>query len=78
MKLWILRPINELSNWSPWYDKAFGFVVRAIDETTARIEASKQCGDEGAEAWVDKSLSSCEELNLIGPTEVILRDFASA
>ena len=78
MKLWILRPINELANWSPWYDKAFGFVVRAIDETSARIEAAKQCGEEGADAWVDKKLSSCEELQSNGPIEVVLRDFSSA
>lgn len=31
MKLWLLRPIEtEGPNlWDPWYDKAFGFVVRA-------------------------------------------------
>lgn len=38
MKLWLLRPVVGLDEndnpWWPWYDKAFGFVVRA--ETEAR------------------------------------------
>ena len=37
MRLWILRPIDEAAGqWSPWFDKAFGFVMRAETEEAAR------------------------------------------
>lgn len=37
MRLWELRPIDKDSGpWEPWYDKAFGFVVRADTEAQAR------------------------------------------
>ena len=36
MRLWLLRPQEGLiegdNPWDPWYDKAFGFVVRAETE----------------------------------------------
>ena len=46
MKLWILRPIEGSPYWEPWYDKAFGFVVRAKDEKEARMIAYRDQGDE--------------------------------
>lgn len=36
MKIWLLRPIDGCDEWNPWYDKAFGFVVRAAREQEAR------------------------------------------
>lgn len=47
MKLWELRPINRTGEetpmggqkpdpWDPWYDRAFGFVVRAETAEDAR------------------------------------------
>ena len=61
MKLWLLRPrllsakraaeSEECEDvewpWDPWYDKAFGFVVRSETEEDARALAAKECGDEG-------------------------------
>jgi hypothetical protein len=44
MKLWLLRPKEGRSHWEPWYDKAFGFVVRANSETEARKLASGDAG----------------------------------
>ena len=81
MKLWLLRPISDedtSSPWNPWYDKAFGFVVRAKTETSARKLASEMSGDESSSAWHDAALSSCVELTNDGPAEVIIRDFAAA
>lgn len=84
MKLYLLRPIDEndvgsLDNpWEPWYDKAFGFVVRAKDEETARKLASEKCGDEKANAWLDAKYSTCDELTSNGEAKVVIRDFASA
>jgi hypothetical protein len=37
VRLWLLRPVESGSAfWEPWYDKAFGFVVRAETEEDAR------------------------------------------
>lgn len=79
MRLWELRPIDKDSGpWEPWYDKAFGFVVRADTEAQARLLASAQAGDEKAAAWLDASLSRCEELTDDGEASVVMQDFASA
>lgn len=75
MKLWILRPINA---WEPWYDKAFGFVVRAETEDAARTLASEQAGDELSHSWMMSSRTSCVPLEQEGEAAVIIRDFAAA
>jgi len=90
MKLWLLRP-NESNHspWEPWYDKAFGFVVRAETEERAREIANENGGNEigkisnhvyrtGGDPWLDPILSSCIELNADGDERMIIRDFASA
>lgn len=80
MKLWELRPVEDAKEWEPWYDKAFGFVVRAATAQAARefVAASDQCGGEGNEVWLDPSKSTCDELTLEGEPEVIIMDFARA
>ena len=87
MKLWLIRPIEkngsfEGTAWDPWYDKAFGFVVRAETEDAARHligdYAVSGSGDEGIEAWLDPELSNCIELLPEGEEEIIMRDFARA
>lgn len=80
MNLYLLRPVNYVPNrvhhiegcnpWDPWYDKAFGFVVRAEDETQARQLADANSGGEGTECeapeyrhpWLKPDLSICEVL----------------
>lgn len=43
MKLWLLRPIDPHGGlWDPWFDKIFGFVVRAETETEARTLADRK------------------------------------
>lgn len=85
MKLWELRPIdfpNDYSGpkdpWNPWYDKAFGMIVRAETEAQAREIASENCWDEGAKAWLNTTFSTCSELLQDGPVEVIMLDGHSA
>jgi hypothetical protein len=91
MKLWLLRPVIESGLWDPWYDKAFGFVVRAKTEEQARKLAEDACGEESQnhysadgdvvpmmQAWIDPSYSTCVELTADGDKMVIIRDFASA
>lgn len=81
MKLWILRPAKESLLWNPWYDKAFGFVIRAETEEDARRIAQENAGDEtryNAPAWTDPVNSTCIELTADGPEEEIMRDFAAA
>ena len=86
MKLWILRPIGyEFPNfwhkyvsvsWTPWYDRVFGFVVRADTAKDARNWASTRAGDEGGGAWLDDKQSTCEELTREGDQGIIIVDFA--
>ncbi len=90
MKLWLLRPIHgddEVDLWDPWYDKTFGFVVRAETEEEARQMAQKQGGDEvcgasydspQAPAWTLSRYSTCQELLTDGEAEVIIRDSHAA
>lgn len=88
MSLWLLRP-NDYghddgwvgaagSPWEKWYDKAFGFVVRAETENEARRMAQEQSGDEGDTAWLSSEFSTCTELTADGEAAVVIRDFAAA
>lgn len=81
--LWILQPVRSEDMtgddpWSPWFDKAFGFVVRAETEEQARALAAEQAGDEGPAPWLSQGYTSCTELERYGETEVIMRDFQAA
>lgn len=94
MKLWLLRPIDGLkiddNPWEPWYDKAFGFVVRAATEEEARALAHAEAGNENRgtfidrkianthQPWMDAKYSTCVELLTEGAPEVVMKDFASA
>lgn len=78
MELWILRPVDGCELWSPWYDKAFGFVIRAATESDARRIAAGDAGDEGEEAWLDSSNSTCVTLDDGDKEEVVMRDLRSA
>lgn len=94
MKLWLLRPMEKLPGndnpWEPWYDKAFGFVVRAETEAEARDMGHAEAGDENRgeflrqqiadtrEPWKDSKYSTCVELLPEGFAEVVMLDFARA
>ena len=85
MKLWILRPVEGDALWEPWYDKAFGFVVRAETEEEARAFSQEEGGDEvsawrseGKPAWTNPSHSTCEPLDIGGEAGIIMKDFAAA
>lgn len=96
MRLWILRPRADLdpSNnpWEPWYDRCFGFIVRAFDEAQARSLAAEQPGsevrmewDEEAETsrvvlnpWLHAEYSTCAELTADGAAEVVMSDVHAA
>lgn len=74
MKLWLLTADESTGLWQPWYDKAFGFVVRAESEEDARNYAADKAGDEGREAWLEPESSTCVEITGEGAAEVILQD----
>ena len=94
MTLWLLRPVEDLPDndnpWHPWYDKCFGFVVRAKNTQDARTTAHRNGGDEnrgefGGEQishtttpWLDPQYSTCEKLTDYGVQEIIISDFRSA
>lgn len=85
MKLWLLRPVDGLEDnddpWNPWYDRSFGFVVRAETEEKARALAHDAGGQENGETterpWMDAKYTSCVELLPEGPAEVIMADVAN-
>lgn len=85
-KLYLLRPVGytdsfEAGAWSPWYDKAFGYVICAASPNEAREIASKQRGgyDENLyKAWLDPFKSSCVELKPTEKTGIIIEDFRAA
>lgn len=75
MRLWLLRPHDQSSPpWSPWRDKVLGFVICAADEDSARRIAATDPGDEGSEAWLDPTTSSCIELVPGLYETVVMRD----
>ena len=94
MKIFELRPIENLKDgdnpWEPWYDKIFGFIVRAETEAEARKIANENAGYENIgeslsnktantkEPWLDEKYSTCIELTGSGEAGMIMEDFARA
>ncbi len=94
MKLWILRPVEDLPEgddpWHPWYDKCFGFVIRAETEEDARRIAHQHAGEENRgtfleckitdtkEPWLDSKYSTCKELSAEGEEGLIIEDVHQA
>lgn len=85
MQLYLLKPRKIISHninpWSPWYDKAFGFVIRAENEEQARKIADENAGDEnygGEHPWLNSKQSTCVLLTNEGKQELVLRDFNAA
>ena len=94
MKIFELRPVENLkvgdNPWEPWYDKSFGFIVRAETETETRKIANENAGDENRgeflngkiantkTPWLDKKYSTCVELTGEGEAEMIMEYFARA
>ena len=83
MKLWLLRPNDDLPSnddpWHPWFDKCFGFVVRAESDQEARQYAHEEAGDEKTDKgspWLNPKYSTCEELTHSGDSGVIIKDSA--
>lgn len=82
MKLWLLTANEELPKddnpWEPWWDKTFGFVVRAETEEDAREIAAENGSDEvrdsGKQSWLEPKYSTCIELTASGEQGVILED----
>lgn len=83
MKIYLLRPNPDNdAAWKPWYDKAFGFVVRAESEEQARLFASEKGGEENEfgkpSPWLDPRQSTCEEVTADGEAGLIIHDIARA
>jgi hypothetical protein len=85
VKLWLLRPVEGLTDdnpWNPWYDKSFGFVVRAESEGEARaiaaLESSGGPDLDNPAVWLDPHYADCIELTAEGKAGVILGDYRSA
>lgn len=62
----------------PEFDEVAGFLIRANSEAHARWMATQEARDEGWGAWVDPSVSTCEELTEDGVSGILLRDFRAS
>jgi hypothetical protein len=86
MKLWLLQAKDEElprrdNPWEPWYDKAFGHVVRAETKEDAREIAHEHAGDENTKTkhpWKDQKYSTCVELTANGDRGLVMTDFHAA
>lgn len=94
MTLWILKPKEGLikgdNPWDPWYDKCFGFIVRADSEGHARALADDWAKDENRaeflgevistteHPWLSPDHSTCEPLDIKGDAGVVMMDVHSA
>lgn len=86
MKLWLLEaredlPKDSTNPWHPWYDKTFGFVIRAETEYQARLIATLKGDDElqgNKDAWLDSAYSTCVELLPDGELGVVLKNHHAA
>jgi hypothetical protein len=94
MKIYELRPADNLpindNPWEPWYDKNFGFIIRADNEKEAREIANQNAGEENRGVffnekiantntpWLDEKYSTCIEILNEGEKGLIMQDFARA
>ncbi len=95
MKLWLLRPREDLpaydNPWEPWYDKTFGFVVRAASEDDARELADSHGGAEvdrywsedenramSKPLWRESRYATCVELTPDGEPGIVIEDTHAA
>ena len=87
--LWLLQPKNNLKKddnpWDPWFDKCFGFVIRAKDEKSAREFADANAGEENRggflrkraitiHPWLDANYTICAQLIAEGKEGIIIKD----
>ena len=78
MHLFILKPHDNFlvtDPWDPRYDKVYAQIVRAGNESLAREMSTLNCGDEGANAWLDSEFSSCDIISAEGEAGFIVRDY---
>lgn len=84
MKLWIASKREDLpGDNDPWrvpWDTTQSVVVRAETETEARSLANSAAGDETREridAWTNPQYSTCTEITMVGPPEVICVNYCA-
>lgn len=83
MKLWILRPVENLDNENnPWrygkYDAYYGFVMRAETEEIARqLAADVACAENNrfGNPWINNMYTTCYELTSDGAVGIVLSDY---
>ncbi|SFH96208.1 hypothetical protein [Planctomicrobium piriforme] len=84
MKLWHLQRREYPETW----DISLGYVVRAESEVLARqMAATKQdvpteqnlhgdpLGEDRDDDWLDPAVTSCEELAVEGPQQIVMSNF---
>ena len=90
MRLWLLKPHKDYelgaynttdsryprpNPFAPWYDKVFGYVIRAEDGNEARQIAATRSGDN---VWLQPEYTFCIELTSDGEKGMVLADSRDA
>lgn len=65
-------PLYLLKREKICWDEHVGHVIRAPNPRTARLIASTNCGDEPAQAWLDRGRSSVTLIPEAGADGIIL------
>jgi len=85
--IWLLKARDALDKvndpWEPWYDKYFGFVIRADSSMEARRIAHEYAKESKENRnkqnpWLEDKYSTCIEILNSGESEIILKDFHAA
>ena len=73
MKIWLLKPIGSMQKgWGAGVSNLDACIVRADSEIVARCHAALESLNEGPESWLDSTITSCEEIPQVGPSQVLL------
>lgn len=77
-----ISPSIEDSPWDPWYDKCFGFVIRAMTDFDARHIADANAGHENdfwsIHPWLDENMSTCIKIDDTMGAGLIIKDVQKA
>jgi hypothetical protein len=86
--IWILEKRDDLPDgddpWEPWYDRCFGLVIEASDESSARAIAHESCVTDyqtilrDRQVFLDPMYTKCLKLEPTGHERTILADFRSS
>lgn len=75
-KLYLLEKRPGAAGWLR-YDMVVGFLIRATSERKARELAADSCEDKGPWGWMDEKLTSCTQIEEMGPVAVLMKSMVN-